>query len=110
MVHRSDSRRRGYLMATVVTGVAAITLATVSLVSPVADAAILDPTASYQLVARHSGKALTGHGSVHGPGHQAVIADSDGEVLLYHYYANNGASFLGINRIGYDSAGWPFAY
>jgi arabinan endo-1,5-alpha-L-arabinosidase len=55
-------------------------------------------------------QVLAGHGSIHGPGHQAVIADSDGEVLFYHYYANDGASFLGINRIGYDSAGWPFVY
>ncbi|MEH1125649.1 family 43 glycosylhydrolase [Micromonospora sp. CPCC 206061] len=55
-------------------------------------------------------QVLAGHGSIHGPGHQAVIADSDGDVLFYHYYANNGAPFLGINRIGYDSAGWPFVY
>ncbi|MGI5149439.1 family 43 glycosylhydrolase [Plantactinospora sp. CA-294935] len=53
---------------------------------------------------------LAGHGSIHGPGHQAVFADTDSEVLVYHYYANNGASFLGINLIGYDSAGWPFVY
>ena len=35
---------------------------------------------------------------------------SDANVLFYHYYANNGASYLGINLIGYDSAGWPFVY
>jgi arabinan endo-1,5-alpha-L-arabinosidase len=50
---------------------------------------------------------LAGHGSVHGPGHQAVIADNDGDVLVYHYYADNGASLLGVNRLAYDSAGWP---
>jgi arabinan endo-1,5-alpha-L-arabinosidase len=55
-------------------------------------------------------QVLAGHGSIHGPGHQAVITDVDGEVLFYHYYADSGASFLGINLIGYDSAGWPFAY
>ncbi|GIJ75041.1 family 43 glycosylhydrolase [Virgisporangium ochraceum] len=55
-------------------------------------------------------QVLAGHGSIHGPGHQAVLADTDGDVLVYHYYANNGASLLGINRIGYDSAGWPFVY
>ena len=55
-------------------------------------------------------QVLASHGSIHGPGHQAVFADSDAEVLNYHYYANNGASLLGINLIGYDAAGWPFVY
>ncbi|MGI5151599.1 arabinan endo-1,5-alpha-L-arabinosidase [Plantactinospora sp. CA-294935] len=55
-------------------------------------------------------QVLASHGNIHGPGHQAVFADTDSEVLVYHYYANNGASFLGINLIGYDSAGWPFVY
>jgi arabinan endo-1,5-alpha-L-arabinosidase len=50
---------------------------------------------------------LAGHGSIHGPGHQAVLADTDGDVLFYHYYADNGAALLGINRLTYDSAGWP---
>ena len=53
---------------------------------------------------------LASHGSVHGPGHQAVLADSDGDYLVYHYYADNGASLLGINRIGYDAGGWPYVY
>jgi arabinan endo-1,5-alpha-L-arabinosidase len=55
-------------------------------------------------------QVLAGHGSTHGPGHQAVIADNDAEVLFYHYYADNGAARLGINLIGYDAAGWPFVY
>lgn len=55
-------------------------------------------------------QVLAGHGSIHGPGGQSVIADTDANVLFYHYYANSGASFLGINLIGYDSAGWPFVY
>ena len=55
-------------------------------------------------------QVLAGHGDIHGPGHQAVIADTDADVLVYHYYADNGASRLGINLLGYDSAGWPFAY
>ncbi|MBF8191471.1 family 43 glycosylhydrolase [Nonomuraea sp. K274] len=55
-------------------------------------------------------QVLAGHGSVHGPGHQAVITDTDAEVLFYHYYADNGAALLGINLIGYDNAGWPFVY
>ena len=55
-------------------------------------------------------QVLAGHGNIHGPGHQAVLADTDAEALVYHYYANNGASLLGINLIGYDAAGWPFVY
>ncbi|MEU4520304.1 arabinan endo-1,5-alpha-L-arabinosidase [Amycolatopsis sp. NPDC024027] len=50
---------------------------------------------------------LAGHGGIHGPGHEAVLADNDGDLLVYHYYADNGASLLGINRLTYDSAGWP---
>src|SRR5690606_27516012 len=38
---------------------------------------------------------LAGHGAIHGPGHQAVIADSEGDYLVYHYYADNGAARLG---------------
>ncbi|MBB4763707.1 arabinan endo-1,5-alpha-L-arabinosidase [Amorphoplanes digitatis] len=53
---------------------------------------------------------LASHGAVHGPGHQAVLADTDSDVLVYHYYANSGAAYLGINLIGYDTAGWPFVY
>jgi arabinan endo-1,5-alpha-L-arabinosidase len=55
-------------------------------------------------------QVLAGHGNIHGPGHQAVLADTDADVLVYHYYADNGASFLGLNLLGYDSAGWPFVY
>lgn len=53
---------------------------------------------------------LAGHGFVHGPGHQAVLADVDGDVLFYHYYADSGASLLGINLIGWDANGWPFVF
>ncbi|GGN18518.1 arabinan endo-1,5-alpha-L-arabinosidase [Actinoplanes campanulatus] len=53
---------------------------------------------------------LAGHGSVHGPGHPAVLADTDGEYLVYHYYADSGSPHLGINPIGYDAAGWPFVH
>ncbi|WP_422770368.1 RICIN domain-containing protein [Plantactinospora sp. WMMC1484] len=55
-------------------------------------------------------QVLASHGDIHGPGHQTVLADTDGDFLVYHYYANNGASLLGINRLGYDQAGWPFVY
>jgi arabinan endo-1,5-alpha-L-arabinosidase len=53
---------------------------------------------------------LAGHGSIHGPGHQAVFSDSDSDILTYHYYADNGASRLGINLLAYDSAGWPYVH
>ncbi|GAA2644296.1 arabinan endo-1,5-alpha-L-arabinosidase [Paractinoplanes durhamensis] len=53
---------------------------------------------------------LAGHGSYHGPGGQSVFTDSDADVLVYHYYADNGAARLGINLLGYDSSGWPYVY
>lgn len=52
---------------------------------------------------------LAGHGSIHGPGHPAVLTDTDADVLMYHYYANNGAAYLGINLIRYESD-WPVIY
>ncbi|MGS2648276.1 family 43 glycosylhydrolase [Streptosporangium sp. LJ11] len=64
-------------------------------------------------VAMNSGggtEILAGRGSVHGPGHQTYLDDTDGSILFYHYYADNGASLLGINKLGWDAAGWPFAY
>ena len=54
-------------------------------------------------------QVLAGHGSVHGPGHPAVLQDTDGDVLVYHY-DDRGVALLGLNRIGYDAAGWPFVY
>ena len=53
---------------------------------------------------------LAGHGSIHGPGGQSVFTDSDADVLVYHYYADNGTAKLGINLLGYDTAGWPYVY
>lgn len=46
-------------------------------------------------------------GDMHGPGGQSVIKDADGDILVYHYYDATGTPRLGINRLGYDSAGWP---
>jgi arabinan endo-1,5-alpha-L-arabinosidase len=54
-------------------------------------------------------EVLASHGSIHGPGHPSVFTDSDADVLVYHYYANNGASYLGINLIRYESD-WPVIY
>jgi len=55
-------------------------------------------------------QVLAGHGSVMAAGHSATLHDNDGDVLFYHYYTSSGAALLGINLIGYDSAGWPFVY
>jgi len=55
-------------------------------------------------------QVLASHGGIHGPGHQAVLADADSDVLVYHYYADSGAPYLGINLIGYDAAGWPYVH
>jgi arabinan endo-1,5-alpha-L-arabinosidase len=53
---------------------------------------------------------LAGHGSIHGPGHQAVLTDVDSDLLVYHYYADDNSSKLGINLLGWDSGGWPFVH
>lgn len=55
-------------------------------------------------------QVLAGHGSIHGPGHSAVLADTGGDVLFYHYYTDSGAPRLGINLLGWDGAGWPYVY
>ena len=52
---------------------------------------------------------LAGAGSIHGPGGQSVFADSDADVLVYHYYDANGTAKLGINLLTYSSD-WPVAY
>nr|UMZ45333.1 hypothetical protein [Paramyrothecium sp.] len=52
---------------------------------------------------------LASHGAIHGPGHNAVFADGDGDVLVYHYYNNAGVAQIGINLIRYDN-GWPVIY
>lgn len=54
-------------------------------------------------------QVMASHGSIHGPGHNAVFTDTDADVLVYHYYADNGQSFLGLNLIRYDN-GWPVVY
>ncbi|KAJ6466361.1 glycoside hydrolase family 43 protein [Mycena sanguinolenta] len=45
------------------------------------------------------------HDSIVGPGGQDLMTDTDGTILVYHYYTSAG-SFLGINRLDFSS-GWP---
>lgn len=52
---------------------------------------------------------MSSHDSIHGPGHNAVFTDEDGDVLAYHYYNDAGVAQIGINRIRYDD-GWPVVY
>lgn len=49
------------------------------------------------------------HGNVIGPGGQTVMHDSDGDVLVYHYYAANmsGTAQLGLDHLSWGSNGWP---
>lgn len=53
---------------------------------------------------------LAGQGGIHGPGGQDLLADNDGDLLVYHYYADNGTALLGINLLGIDSSGWPYLH
>lgn len=73
-------------------------------------AAVTGPYLDRNGVAMTSGggtEILASHGSIHGPGHPAVIGDAGQDVLVYHYYTDIGAARLGINLIGWDAAGWP---
>jgi arabinan endo-1,5-alpha-L-arabinosidase len=53
---------------------------------------------------------LATHGNIIGPGGQGVLHDTDGDVLVYHYYDGNngGTPTLGLNILGWTSDGWPF--
>ena len=56
---------------------------------------------------------LATHGSVYGPGHVAVLQDTDAPVLFYHYYFSNNTPAtgkLGINLLRFDGNGWPIVY
>ncbi len=52
---------------------------------------------------------LATHGYVIGPGGQTVMHDSDGDVLVYHYYDGNlnGTAQLGLDHLAWGSNGWP---
>ncbi len=51
---------------------------------------------------------LPDHGGIVGPGHEAVLQDTDNWLLVYHYYTSAG-SRLGINFLDW-SDGWPRAF
>jgi arabinan endo-1,5-alpha-L-arabinosidase len=53
---------------------------------------------------------LSAHGYVYGPGGQSVMTVSGQPTLVYHYYDGNanGAPKLGLNNLGFDTAGWPY--
>jgi arabinan endo-1,5-alpha-L-arabinosidase len=65
--------------------------------------------AGKQMMQGGGSQVMSSHGNVHGPGHNAVFADSDGDVLVYHYYNDAGTAQLGINLIRYEN-GWPVIY
>ncbi|EIN11524.1 glycoside hydrolase family 43 protein [Punctularia strigosozonata HHB-11173 SS5] len=48
---------------------------------------------------------LETHDSIYGPGGQDVFTDTDGPIMVYHYYTSTG-SWLGINKLDFSS-GWP---
>jgi arabinan endo-1,5-alpha-L-arabinosidase len=69
--------------------------------------------AGVRMTAGGGTQILAGHGDVHGPGHVAVLHDTDADVLVYHYYYSDATPLtgkLGINLVGYDSAGWPYVH
>jgi arabinan endo-1,5-alpha-L-arabinosidase len=53
---------------------------------------------------------LSAHGNINGPGGESLFTDTDGDILVYHYYDgnNNGYPALGINVLSWTSDGWPF--
>jgi arabinan endo-1,5-alpha-L-arabinosidase len=53
---------------------------------------------------------LSAHGNINGPGGESVFADSDGDILVYHYYDGNNSGYpaLGLNKLGWTSDGWPY--
>ncbi|KAJ6512011.1 glycoside hydrolase family 43 protein [Mycena vitilis] len=48
---------------------------------------------------------LAAHDNIFGPGGQDLFTDTDGTVMVYHYYTSAG-TFLGINLLDFSS-GWP---
>jgi arabinan endo-1,5-alpha-L-arabinosidase len=58
---------------------------------------------------------LQSHNWVKAPGGQSVVTDWDHPLLVYHYFdtrssVDNESAKLGINFLGWDSAGWPYVW
>ncbi|MFC4857079.1 arabinan endo-1,5-alpha-L-arabinosidase [Actinophytocola glycyrrhizae] len=53
-------------------------------------------------------EVLATHGNIRGPGHPALMPDTDGWLMAYHYYTSSG-SRLGVNLVSW-SGGWPTLY
>lgn len=53
---------------------------------------------------------LSAHGNLYGPGGQSVMTVGSQPLLVYHYYDgnNNGTPTLGLNKLYFDSSGWPY--
>ncbi len=53
---------------------------------------------------------LSAHSNIDGPGGESVMTDTDGPLLVYHYYDgnNNGYPTLGLNLLGWTADGWPY--
>lgn len=50
------------------------------------------------------------HGNIRGPGHEGLMEDVDGWLLVYHYYTTSDPTTkLGVNLIRWDDD-WPFIY
>ncbi|MFI5792277.1 arabinan endo-1,5-alpha-L-arabinosidase [Streptomyces sp. NPDC051677] len=54
---------------------------------------------------------LESHGRYIGPGGQSIMHDTDGDLIVYHYYDgnDNGTPKLGVNLLNWNT-GWPVAY
>ncbi len=53
---------------------------------------------------------ISNHSYVYGPGGESAIDIGGQAYLVYHYYDgnNNGAPKLGLNKMYFDAAGWPY--
>jgi arabinan endo-1,5-alpha-L-arabinosidase len=53
---------------------------------------------------------LSAHGNINGPGGESLFPDSDGDILVYHYYDGNNSGYpaLGINVLSWTTDGWPY--
>ena len=53
---------------------------------------------------------LSAHSNINGPGGESVMHDTDGDLLVYHYYDGNtnGYPALGLNLLSWTSDGWPW--